>query len=136
MSKEKVLEIIKASPTAFMATVDGKSPRVRPMALDAIWGNKIYGSTFSLSDKVQQLTRNDVAEIAWMDPQCRHVRIRAKVSCCKNQELKKKYYEEKAQHLKDYFSGPNDPNYTLLEIVPFHVDLMDTNDKGYRNIKW
>lgn len=136
MSKEKVLEIIKASPSAFMATIDGKQPRVRPMAFDTIWDDKIYGSTFSQSEKVHQLARNNTTEIAWMDPQRRHVRIRAKVSVCKNQELKKKYYDAKAQYLKNYFTGPEDPNYALLEIVPFDVELMDNGDKGYRNVKW
>lgn len=136
MSKEKALDIIEKSPVAFMATVDGKQPRVRPMQIKVIWNSCLYVSTFTSSHKIEQIKKNAYTEIVWMDKDMRHVRLAGSIVVCYNAELRRKFYEENQKSLDAYFKGVDDPNYTLLEIKPQKVEYMDIGDKEYHNVKF
>ena len=136
MSKEKVMELIAKVPTCFMATIEGKAPHVRPMVINVVWEQKIYGSTFLKSRKVGQLKKNALTEIVWMDDKMRHVRISGKASIINDEALRNKYFKQKEASLKEYFSGPTDPNYGLLEIVPEKIEFMDLGAHEYAEVKW
>lgn len=135
MSKEKVLQIIATAPVGFVATIDGTTPKVRPMAIQVVWDNKLYASTFRNSRKMEQIGKNPRTEIAWVDKDMRQVRISGTISVCQDKSLKKKFFD-KNPTLKNYFKGVDDPNYTLLEIKPERVEWMDINSKKYEEIAW
>lgn len=135
MSKEKVLKIIAEAPVAFMATVDGSCPRVRPMAIQVVWDKKLYVSTFRDSRKMEQISQNPNTEIVWVDKEMRHVRIAGRVGVCGDKKLREKFFASNPI-LKNYFSGMGDPNYILLEIIPQKVEWMDVSSREYAEISW
>lgn len=135
MSKEKVLQIIANTQIAFMASVDGKSPRVRPMSIQTIWNDKIYFSTYGNSRKMQQFKKNPKTEIVWMDKDMSHVRIAGIVKLCDDKQLKARYFEQNPD-LKNYFKDVDDPNYALIEVKPEKVELMNLNDRAYTEVAW
>ena len=47
MTKEEILELIKANPTAYMATVEGNQPRVRAMGIPKADENGIIIQTYN-----------------------------------------------------------------------------------------
>jgi general stress protein 26 len=54
-----------------------------------------------------------------------YVEYEGKVSFNHSEELKKELWNE---DMKVYFDGPDDPAFTVLEIKPIHIRLM--NKKG------
>ena len=136
MSKEKVLQIIQAAPTAFMATIEGNCPKVRPMMIKNVWDKILYVSTYADSLKIKQIEKNPNVEIVWVDSKMQHVRISGKAHICKDQEKKNKYFEENEQVMKMYFKAKNDPNYVLLEVTPSNVLLMEAGSEQYKEVTW
>lgn len=136
MSKEKVLQIIKAAPTAFMATIEDNCPKVRPMMIKQVWDKVFYVSTYFDSPKIKQIEKNPNAEIVWMDSQMQHVRISGKTHICTDKAKKDKYFEENEKVMKMYFKAKDDPNYVLLEVEPIKVLLMESGSTKYQEIAW
>ena len=74
MDKSKLTELInKEEQYSFLATVDGDTPRVRPMA-SRVYEDRILFSTFTNSNKMKQIEKNNKAEMVWLFPDMSHLR--------------------------------------------------------------
>lgn len=110
---QKFQESCKA---AFLATVDGQSPRVRPMSAIAVEGNVVWMAAFADSEKMAQLAQNDQVELCYMDDLHAQLRLRGRCDIVTDAAAKKRMWDAYPL-MQRYFRGLDDPQYALLKVV-------------------
>lgn len=126
--KQQIKNIFDQSHIGTMATVRGNKPHSRYMTFfhrDLT----LFTPTDKDTDKVEEVKQNPYAHIiigyegeGFGDE---YIEYQGKVTLNHSDEMKKELWNE---DMKIYFDGPDDPNYTLLEIEPVGIRLM--NKKG------
>ena len=116
---ERVLDRFKETQFVALATFDGARPRVRPMTLICL-DRRFWMVTSAASSKVMQIRQNPDVEFTYQfsenDEDC-CIRILGKAEIVQDEEAKTSI-ANRIGFFKDYWSGPQDPDYTLLEILP------------------
>lgn len=126
--KQQAEQILSESPIGTMATVKNNKPHSRYMMFFHR-GLTLYTATDKQADKTEEIEANPYTHIivgyegeGFGDE---YVEYEGKVSFNHSEELKKELWNE---DMKVYFDGPDDPAFTVLEIKPIHIRLM--NKKG------
>ena len=123
MNKQEVIDLIKDTGYGCLASMEGNQPRVRPMLpyLDED-GNRLI-AVLSRSRTIEQIKKNPHVEMCYIDRKMWYARLtgKAKVS---TDMAKKEIAWNNIPMLRQYFAGPNDPNYVLLEVETTHVEAM------------
>ena len=133
MSYEQVKDIIKDSGLGYLATLEGNTPRVRPMMPALMPDGTLLMATTKSSDKVKQIEKNNHCEICFIDKKLSQVRIRGAVSL--TQDMKKKAWLANAvPMLRAYFPTDDDPNYILLELKPEKILLINVGEAEYTQV--
>ncbi len=113
-------------PTIYLSTsVDGQ-PRVRPVTLVKI-GEDLYVFTSQSTDKVSEITSNPKAEFCVVIEEevvgRGTVRVKCDVKVITDPDIKSSM-SEKCAFFTQYWSCPEDPEYTLLKLVPTGMAYM------------
>ena len=126
--RDNIEKILRESHTGTMATVKNNKPHSRYMTFfhrDLT----LYTPTNKNADKTEEIDANPYTHImigyegdGFGDT---YIEYQGKVRFNHSEELKKELWNDA---MKVYFDGPEDPNYTLLEIHPIGIRLM--NKKG------
>lgn len=126
--KRQIEKILEESHIGTMATVKNNKPHSRYMTFfhrDLT----LFAPTDKNADKTDEIEENPYTHIiigyegeGFGDE---YIEYEGKVSFNHSEELKKDLWND---DMNIYFEGPQDPNYTLLEIEPLHIRLM--NKKG------
>ena len=123
--KNKIAEIISKPQMASVATIKDGKPWVRYMMLTGEPDLTLYTSTFSAARKVEQINKDSNVDVIlggdeknFKDP---HVNIQATARVCTDLETKTKHWDD---HLKMFFSGPEDPNFSVIKISPQVIEYM------------
>ncbi|AOV08735.1 pyridoxamine 5'-phosphate oxidase family protein [Sporosarcina ureilytica] len=127
-SKKEALKILKESYVGTMATVYGNKPHTRYMTFfnDEF---TLYTATSKKTEKVDELEVNPHTHILigyegeGMGDE--YLEIEGTVSISDDDSMKEKVWNK---HMKDWFSGPDDPDLVILKISPDSMRLM--NKKG------
>ncbi|WP_087973788.1 pyridoxamine 5'-phosphate oxidase family protein [Oceanobacillus rekensis] len=132
--KSTVEKIFKESPVGTMATVKGNKPHSRYMMFfhrDL----KLYTATNKNTDKTDEIEDNPYTHIligyegeGFGDE---YVEYQGKVSFNNSDELKKELWND---DMKLYFEGPEDPEFTVLEIEPTDIRLMNKKGKPSKEL--
>jgi len=121
--KQKIIEVITQNPLAAVATVEDDKPWVRYMAVEHDQDLICYTTTFANSHKVAQIKKNNNVHITMGgDPQnweAPYINIQAKAELLSDPESKQKCWKE---ILQQFFSGPDDPNYIVINFVPSTIE--------------
>ncbi len=127
--KKKITEIINKHKVGTLATVSNNKPFTRYMT----FFNKdltLYTATSSDTHKIDDIEENSNVHIllgyegeGFGDT---FVEVEGKASIEDGSEIKNKLW---STLFKVVFSGPNDPKYVVLKIVPTQIRLM--NKKGH-----
>lgn len=95
----------------------------------------LYTPTDKFSDKVEDIDANPYTHIligyegdGFGDE---YVEYQGKVSFNDSEEMKRKLWND---DMKIYFDGPEDPKYTLLEIYPIGIRLMNKNGESPKDL--
>jgi len=97
MTKDEILELIKANPTSFMATVEGNKPHVRGMGIYKVDENGIIIQTWTIKDIHQQILNNPEVELCFNDREAGiQVRVSGKAEILDDMALKEKVVEDRA----------------------------------------
>ena len=115
----EVWEQIRDVQTVYMATADGDQPRVRPLMLLHADKN-LYVTTGTGSAKVEQIKQNPKAEISWMLGTMKNpgsMRIIGDAKIVEDRDTKAKV-AGMAVWFNMFWKSVDDPDYTLLQIVP------------------
>ncbi|MFZ3580313.1 pyridoxamine 5'-phosphate oxidase family protein [Virgibacillus sp. DJP39] len=126
--KASIENILTDSNVGVMATVKDNKPHSRYMTFSNK-GLKLYTATSKDTHKAEEVETNPFTHIilgyegeGYGDD---YVEYEGKVSINDSEEMKKQLWNE---HMELWFSGPNDPNYIVLEVEPILIRLL--NKKG------
>lgn len=127
-AKETARKILDESHIGTMATVQQGKPFSRYMT----FFNEdftLYTATSKMTDKVEELEKNPNTHIligydgdGFGDA---YLEIMGTAMISDEESLKEKVWNE---HMKPYFTGPDDPNLVILKVTPDSMRLM--NKKG------
>ena len=96
MTKDEILELIKANPISFMATVEGNKPHVRGMGIHSADENGIIIQTWTIKDIHQQVVNNPEIELCFNDMKAGiQVRVSGKAEIIDDPAFKKKVVEDR-----------------------------------------
>jgi general stress protein 26 len=115
----RILNQFKETQFVALATFDGMRPRVRPMTLIYL-DRTFWMVTSTSSNKVAQIKLNPNVEFTYQfnengEDCC--IRILGKARIIKDGEIKTSI-AKRLGFFNDHWSSPEDPDYTLLEILP------------------
>lgn len=127
--KGKILKVLDQNKIGTLATIIDGKPHSRYMTFFHD-GLKLYTATSKRTDKVEEIQQDPDVHIllgyvgeGFGDS---YLEIAGKAVMNDSEELKKAYWND---HLKPWFEGPDDPNYTIAEIHPTSIRLM--NNQGH-----
>lgn len=96
MTKQEIVDFVKRNPVVYLATSEGKKPRVRGMMLYRVDEDGIIFHTGKTKDLQKQLERNpDVELCCFSQQENKQVRIAGKVEALKDEALKKEIVEKR-----------------------------------------
>ena len=128
MTKEEVLDLIKDAGFGYLATMEGNQPRVRPMMPHLTEDGKLLIALLSRSRTIQQVEKNPFVEICFVDRKMWYCRVSGKGAITENLENKTIVWEN-VPMLRQYFAGPEDENFKLLEIEIQDLEAMTPHQK-------
>ena len=116
---EQLLDRFKETQFVALATFDGTRPRVRPMTLIYL-DRRFWMLTSTASNKVMQIRQNPDVEFTYQFSEngedcC--IRILGKARIIGDKKTRTSI-ANRIGFFKDHWSGPEDPDYTLLEVLP------------------
>ena len=117
--KDKIIKLISKTQLASLATTENGKPWVRYMMISGEPDLTLYATTFSSARKVQQIKENNNVNVIiggdekhFKNP---HINVQGTAQIVTNLETKQKCWDE---HLKQFFTGPEDPDFSVIEISP------------------
>jgi len=123
MTSQEIFDLIKDSGFGFLATTEGKQPRVRPMMPYLTEDGNFLFALLPQSRTIKQVQENPLVEICYVDRKMWLCRVSGKAKI--NQELeKKKMVWSNVPMLRQYFSGPEDANFILMELTSETIEAM------------
>ncbi len=128
MTKEEVLDLIKDAGFGYLATIEGDQPRVRPMMPHLTDDGKLLIALLSRSRTIQQVKDNPQVEVCFVDRKMWYCRVTGKGTITENLENKTILWNN-IPMLKQYFAGPEDENFMLLEIEIQELEAMTPHQK-------
>lgn len=126
-------KVLSSTDVAFLATCDGRQPRLRPVNVALREGLTLWIASYSFWGKVGQLRDNDRVEVCVMEDTGDHVRIVGRGLIRESMADKRRIFEA-FPLMRHYFSTPEDPQYTLIEIVPEAVTVKGAWELDYRDV--
>jgi len=123
MTKEEVIDIIKDAGFGFLATSEGQQPRVRPMSPVLTDAGRLLLALLPQCRTIPQIKENPQVELCWVDRKMSYCRMTGKATMTEDLENKKLLWDT-VPSMKQYFSGPEDPNFHLVEIEVQGVEAM------------
>ena len=122
--KERILKILQQPQLAGLATVtqDGK-PWVRYVMTVGSPDMTIRCATFISARKIKQIKKNPEVHLTCgvTDPRnmAPYLQIQGRATLNKSREARHGFWRDM---LSSIFSGPDDPNYAVLEIRPYYIE--------------
>lgn len=127
--KEEVWGLFTDSQEVYFATVEGDQPRVRPVTLLNI-GEKFWIATSPRSAKARQIRRNPNVEFCLPLSDERgggYLRVAGLASVVTDPETRAAI-GGKIPFLNRYWSGVDDPNFSLIRITRVEVEYLRPGD--------
>lgn len=123
--KNRILEILKHPGLAALATIDAHAkPWTRYVIVMAKDDMTIRCSTFMHARKVQHIQANPEVHLAAgvkdMTSHGNYLQIQGMAKVVNDQAEKNAFWNES---MLGYFSGPEDPNYGVVIIKPYRIEL-------------
>ena len=122
----EALEVIRASPIAYLATIHGDQPNVRAVTPTYV-GVTAYIATEPQSFKVRSAQRNPHVDLIHHHDDFRHINVRGTATLVDDEVLKAEMWDKFPYNLADFF-GHGRAEYGLLRIDPFRIELMSLYD--------
>ncbi len=133
MTKQDMIDLIKDAGFGFLATTEGNQPRVRPIGPYLTDDNKAFIALFEHRRSIPQIKENPLVEICFVDRKMSYCRITGKATVTNDQKNKEIMWNNSPM-LKQYFSGPEDPNFYLIEVEITEAETMSTADREPQKI--
>ena len=129
MTKDEAIDLIKDAGFGFLATTQGKQPRVRPMMPYLTDDGDLLLALLPQSRTIQQIKENPLVEICYVDRKMCYCRVSGKATVSDDPEKKEAVWNN-IPMLRQYFSGPQDPQFVLIEINTETAEVMSPTQKA------
>ena len=129
MTKDEAIDLIKDAGFGFLATTQGKQPRVRPMMPYLTDDGDLLLALLPQSRTIQQIKENPLVEICYVDRKMCYCRVSGKATVNDDPEKKEAVWNN-VPMLRQYFSGPQDPQFVLIEINTETAEVMSPTQKA------
>lgn len=128
MNKEEAIDIVRDAGFGFFATVEGNQPHVRPMMPYLTEEGELLLALLGRSRTIPQIKANPHVEVCFVDRKMWYCRVTG--TAVMSDDLKKKEIVfENVPMLRQYFAGPQDPNYHLAVIKIKAVEAMTPHSR-------
>ena len=124
--KNKILKVLNEYPIGAVATMKDGKPWVRYMVMKPGDDLALFSTSFASARKVGQIKKNSTINVAfgadrknWMIP---YINVDGTAEVLTDIETKKKCWDD---HLKQFFKGPEDPNYVVIKVIPESIEYMN-----------
>jgi general stress protein 26 len=128
--KKKMMDMLDESGVGTLATIRNSKPFSRFM-LFFHEDLTIYAATNKNTHKVEDIEANPYVHILLgldvKNTNGEYFEIEAKANIDSSLESRRKFWDEK---LRDWLSGPDDPNYVLLKLEPEHIRYFSKAGEG------
>jgi len=131
--KEEVWRHFKDQQHIFLATSEGDQPRVRPVTLVCL-KEKFWILTGTKNAKTKQIMKNPKIELCLLFEREGHqgyVRAAGLAKIIRDKETKVRLAEH-CDFFSEHWKGPDDPNYTLMELHLTEVEYLRPNQEFAR----
>ena len=129
MNKEEVIDLIKDAGYCVLSTISNDAPRGRPMMPYLNEDGNFLLAVFPHVRMVEQIKANPKVELCFIDRKMCFARVSGKAEIKQDLE-KKELVWNYVPMLRQYFSGPQDPNFMLVEIETDRVEAMTPQQKN------
>ena len=122
---QKIWSHFSGEPHVFLATADRDQPRVRPVTLVHL-RDKLYITTGSNNAKVKQLAQNPKTEFCLLFEEGERkgtVRTECFARIVKDEKVKADVFSS-LSFAEEFWEGPEDPSYTVIELKPIGFEYM------------
>ena len=133
MNKEEAIDIVKDAGFGFLATMEGDQPRVRPMMPYLSGDGELLLALLGRSRTIPEIKANPHVELCFVDRKMWYCRVRGTAQIS-NDITKKESVFENVPMLRQYFAGPQDPNFHLAVITITGVEAMTPHSRAPERI--
>ena len=128
MTKEEALDIIADAGFGFFATIEADQPRVRPMMPYLTEDGQLLLAMLGRSRTIPQIKANPHVEICFVDRKMWYCRVSG-TALMSDDVSKKMIVFENVPMLRQYFAGPDDPNFFLAVIEIQSMEAMTPHSR-------
>lgn len=129
MKKEEAIDLIRDAGFGYLATTEGNQPRVRPMMPYLVEDTgEILIALLDRSRSIPQIQKNPRVELCFVDRKMWYCRITGQAKITTDID-KKTILWDNIPMLKQYFGGPQDPNFVLAEVTIEGVEAMTPHQR-------
>ena len=116
-------EVIAKARFPFMATIDEKEPRVRPVSPVRMDGFTVYVANLKSYHKTAEVAANPHVELCYMDSAHDHIRIAGVAETVKDRKVLQEIWDANPL-LRQYLGSIDNPELIVYKIVPTRVRYM------------
>ena len=128
MTQEEAIDIIRDAGFGFLATLEGNQPHVRPMMPYLTDDGELLLALLGRSRTIPQIKANPHVEVCYVDRKMWYCRVTG-TAVISDDISKKRIVFENMPMLRQYFAGPEDPNYHLAVIQIKAIEAMTPHSR-------
>lgn len=128
MTKDEVIDLMKDAGYGVLATVEGDTPKARPMMPHVDDNGDLLLAVLPHSRTITQIKANPRVEMCYIDRKMNFARVAGNAAVT-DDAAKKELVWNNVPMLRQYFTGPQDPNLILIEITTDTVEAMTPQQK-------
>jgi general stress protein 26 len=128
LTKEQAIDIVRDAGFGFFSTVEGNKPHVRPMMPFLTDDGELLLALLGRSRTINDIKGNPNVEICFVDRKMWYCRV-AGTAKLSDDLAKKEIVFENVPMLRQYFAGPEDPNYFLAVVTITSVEAMTPHSR-------
>jgi len=125
--KEKIIELVREYPIGALATIDKNRPWVRYIGFDIDDDCRLFAASYTESRKVDQIKVNHNVHVVFgLDPREEEkpfINYAGTARILMDSATRERFWQEM---YGDFFSGPDDPNYAIIEVSPQLIEYYGT----------
>lgn len=129
MEKTEVIDLIADTGFGTLATVEGDQPRVRPMMPLLYEDKQLIVALLNTSRSIEQVKINPKVEVCYLDRKMWFARVSGIAKITEDAEKKETLWNS-IPMLRQYFGGPTDENFVLMEIDITNVEASTPHQKS------
>ena len=128
LTKEQAIDIIRDAGFGFLASTEGNQPRVRPMMPYLTEEGELLLALLGRSRTIAQVKSNPNVEVCFVDRKMWYCRVAGYAEISHDLSKKQTVFEN-VPMLRQYFAGPEDPNYHLVAIKITAIEAMTPHSR-------